>query len=226
MEEYAIIVAGGSGIRMQSKTPKQFLLLAGKPILMHTVQAFIRYSSQLKIILVLPQSAQAIWETLCEDHKFKYPIEIVAGGKTRTASVMNGLKAIKNHESLVAIHDGVRPLVQPEIIGASYKLAQIHGCAIATTRLKESIRLVDKDVTKSIDRSKFRSIQTPQTFKTNLIIKAYDNLDNDREFTDDASVAEQDGLKISLFEGSYENIKITTEEDLLFAEAILQKIRR
>lgn len=220
MEEYAIIVAGGSGTRMQSNTPKQYLLLAGKPVLMHTIEAFIQYSQQVKIILVLPESTQGYWNNLCTTHEFSHPIEIVNGGSTRSESVINGLSAIKNHESLVAIHDGVRPLVEPEIIGASYKLAQIHGSAIAATKLKESLRMVDEGASQSIDRAKYRSVQTPQTFKTTLIKAAYANLKSDLEFTDDASVAEKDGLKITLFDGSYENIKITTTEDLLFAESI------
>ena len=223
MEEYAIIVAGGSGTRMQSKTPKQFLLLAGKPVLMHTIEAFLRYSQQVKIILVLPASSHDLWKNLCKIHEFPYQIRIVKGGSTRTDSVMNGLKVINDHKSLVAIHDGVRPLVGSELIKSSYRIAQIHGSAIAATQLKESLRSINKGVSKSIDRTKFRSIQTPQTFKTSLIKDAYEKLENDVEFTDDASVAEANGLKIRLFEGSYENIKITTTEDLLFAEAILAK---
>lgn len=221
MKEYAIIVAGGNGSRMQSKTPKQFLLLSNKPVLMHTVEAFQTYSKDLSIILVLPAESISTWNKLCKKHNFTIPVTTVKGGNTRSQSVKNGLSAIKTNESLVAIHDGVRPLIRPEIINASFRLAQIHGCAVASTRLKESLRLVDKDMTKSIDRSKYRSIQTPQTFQTKLIKSAYSTLKDSDEFTDDASVAEKSGLKISLFEGSYENIKITTKEDLLFAEALL-----
>ena len=223
MKEYAIIVAGGSGSRMQSEIPKQFLLLAGKPILMHTINAFIHYSKNLSIILVLPDFAIDQWTQLCIKYKFNYPLKIVTGGKTRFQSVKNGLDAIHENESLVAIHDGVRPLIRKEIIGASYRLAQIHGCAIAATRLKESLRIVDKDQTRSIDRSQYRSIQTPQTFQTELIKAAYADCEDSTELTDDASVAEKNGLKISLFEGSYENIKITTQEDLLFVEALLRE---
>lgn len=222
MKEYALIVAGGSGSRMQSNMPKQFLLLAGKPILMHTIEAFKRYSDHLTIIVVLPGTTMKLWEDLCLKYDFRHSFNLVVGGSTRTESVKNGLSVIKDSDSLVAIHDGVRPMVQPEIISASYRLAQVHGCAVAATRLKESLRLVDKDKTTSIDRSKYRSIQTPQTFKTSLIKEAYSNVKGDTDFTDDASVAEQSGLSISLFEGSYENIKITTPEDLLFAEALLR----
>lgn len=221
MKEYAIIVAGGNGSRMQSKTPKQFLLLSNKPVLMHTLEVFQTYSKDLSIILVLPAESISTWNKLCKKYNFTIPVTTVKGGNTRSQSVKNGLNAIKTDESLVAIHDGVRPLIRPEIINASFRLAQIHGCAVASTRLKESLRLVDKDMTKSIDRSKYRSIQTPQTFQTKLIKSAYSTLKDSDEFTDDASVAEKSGLKISLFEGSYENIKITTKEDLLFAEALL-----
>ena len=223
MKEYALIVAGGSGSRMKTSIPKQFLLLNGKPILMHTINAFHSYSENISIILVLPEHELENWEKLCKKHNFKLTLSVVKGGIARTQSVKNGLDNIDDGDTLVAIHDGVRPLVRPEIINASFRLAQIHGCAIASTRLKESLRLVDKDNTKSIDRSRYRSIQTPQTFQTKLIKSAYDQISGGAEFTDDASVAEKSGLKISLFEGSYENIKITTPEDLLFAEAILKK---
>ena len=221
MKEYAIIVAGGSGSRMQSETPKQFLLLAGRPVLMHTIEAFKSYSSKLTIVLVLPEATMQLWEDLCRQYEFRHNFKLVAGGSTRTASVKNGLDVIEARDSLVAIHDGVRPLVRPEIISASFRLAQVHGCAVAATRLKESLRQVDKDKTQAIDRSKYRSIQTPQTFRTSLIKQAYSSLKDDNDFTDDASVAEKNGMNISLFEGSYENIKITTPEDLLFAEALL-----
>ena len=165
--------------------------------------------------------AMQLWEDLCRQYEFRHNFKLVAGGSTRTASVKNGLDVIEARDSLVAIHDGVRPLVRPEIISASFRLAQVHGCAVAATRLKESLRQVDKDKTRAIDRSKYRSIQTPQTFRTSLIKQAYSSLKDDNDFTDDASVAEKNGMNISLFEGSYENIKITTPEDLLFAEALL-----
>lgn len=223
MKEYAIIVAGGSGSRMHSKTPKQFLILGDKPILMHTIEAFRKYSSDLQLILVLPESEISTWQNLCQIHGFNISIKIAKGGKTRFQSVKNGLELINEDQSLVAIHDGVRPLVVNEIINASFRLAQLHGCAVASTRLKESLRLIDKDNTRAIDRSDYRSIQTPQTFQTQLIKDAYANSEDNIVFTDDASVAERNGIKISLFEGSYENVKITTREDLLFAEAILSK---
>ena len=226
MKEYAIIVAGGSGARMQSEMPKQFLPLDGKPILMRTVEAFLNYSQHISIILVLPSSEISRWKEICNDFQLSISISLAEGGESRTQSVKNGLAKIDIDESLVAIHDGVRPLIHPELICNSFKLAQIHGCAIASTELKESLRKVDNDFTIATDRAKYRSIQTPQTFQTKLIKAAYKKFDELSGFTDDASVAEKFGQKILLFEGSYENIKITTPEDLLFAEAILKSRKK
>ena len=222
MKEYAIIVAGGSGSRMQNDTPKQFLLLNGKPILLHTVEAFFNYSIDISIILVLPSTELPRWVEIYNKFHVNFPVKIVKGGKSRFQSVKNGLSNIPIDDSLVAIHDGVRPLIHPEIILKSFKLAQTNGCSIASTPLKESLRIVEKDNSKATDRAKYRSIQTPQTFQTQLIKSAYNKFDDSAEFTDDASVAEKNGQKILLFDGSYENIKITTPDDLLFAEAILK----
>ncbi|HZY81671.1 MAG TPA: 2-C-methyl-D-erythritol 4-phosphate cytidylyltransferase [Cyclobacteriaceae bacterium] len=218
--EYAIIVAGGKGTRIKSPTPKQFLELNGLPILIHTLKAFIRYSSQIKIILVLPEDDFAVWEALSKKYNFTYPVTLQAGGETRFQSVKRGLQKIET-DGLVAIHDGVRPLISEDIIGASFRLAAVHKSAVAAVRLKESIRMTDQDNTKAMDRSRFRLIQTPQTFDVSLIKKAYETKD-DPSLTDDASVAERAGHVISLFEGSYENIKITTPEDLVVAAALLQ----
>jgi 2-C-methyl-D-erythritol 4-phosphate cytidylyltransferase len=217
--EYAIIVAGGKGTRMQSKTPKQFMLLSGLPILMHTIQAFFRYSPDITLILVLPEDDFPLWEALCDRHAFHPPLLLRKGGDSRFQSVKNGLEAIEG-DGLVAIHDGVRPLVSEDIIGASFHLAAIHKSAVASVRLKESIRMTDQDTTRALDRSKFRLIQTPQTFEVELLKKAYQQKE-EATFTDDASVVERLGWKISLFEGSYDNLKITTPEDLWVAEALL-----
>lgn len=225
MKEYAIIVAGGSGSRMNSSVPKQFMLLAGQPILMHTIAAFRQYSDLVSIILVLPGDQIEEWKRLCNEYAFGIKLQIVPGGPTRFHSVKNGLFLIEDHDSLVAIHDGVRPLVSPEIINNSFRMAYEHGTAIASTPLKESLRRIGKDDSAVVDRSKYRLIQTPQTFRTNLIIEAFGCFEEDEGFTDDASVAERHGVKIHLFEGSYENIKITTPEDLVVAEALLQKKR-
>jgi len=219
-KEYAVIVAGGVGTRMNSQVPKQFIPIHGVPILMHTIRAFFDYSSGLSIVVVLPEKLHTDWFRLCEAYHFNIPLTLVNGGNTRFQSVKNGLDAI-GQDGLVAIHDGVRPLVDKAIIGASFQLAALHACAVAAVRLKESIRITDKDQTRTVDRSKFRLIQTPQTFQIPIIKKAYDQAENP-SFTDDASVAEKAGYRVSLFEGSYRNIKITTPEDLLIAEALLK----
>jgi len=218
-QEYALIVAGGKGTRIKSKLPKQFLELAGKPVLIHTLEAFLRYSDSIKLVLVLPEDDMATWSGIVKKYSFQYPLIVQAGGETRFQSVQKGLSCIEG-EGLVAIHDGVRPLVSEDIIAASFRLAAVHRSAVAAVRLKESIRMTDQDNTKSMDRSKFRIIQTPQTFDLGLIKQAY-QIKEDASLTDDASVAEKSGHTISLFEGSYENIKITTPEDLAVAEALL-----
>lgn len=222
-KEYAIIVAGGKGTRINSKLPKQFIGLNGKPILLHTLEAFFNYSKDLTIVLVLPENEFGIWETIQKEFKINRPLILQKGGDTRFQSVKNGLEKIEG-EGLVAIHDGVRPLVSTDLIGASFRLAAVHGSAIASVRLKESIRETDQDTTKAVDRSRYRLIQTPQTFDLQLIKKAY-QMKEDPSLTDDASVAEHAGHKISLFEGSYENIKVTTPEDLVVAEALLKSRR-
>jgi 2-C-methyl-D-erythritol 4-phosphate cytidylyltransferase len=218
--EHALIVAGGKGKRIKSSLPKQFIELNGKPILLHTIEAFIRYSPTINIVLVLPEDDFEVWKSICQKFNLTYPIILQKGGETRFQSVKNGLNKIEG-EGLVAIHDGVRPLVSEDIIGASFRLAAVHQSAVAAVRLKESIRMTDQDNTKAVDRSKFRLIQTPQTFDLQLIKKAYE-IKEDASLTDDASVAERAGHIISLFEGSYENIKITTQEDLIVARALME----
>ncbi|MBX2898209.1 MAG: 2-C-methyl-D-erythritol 4-phosphate cytidylyltransferase [Cyclobacteriaceae bacterium] len=219
-KEYALIVAGGKGTRIKSKVPKQFLELHGKPVLLHTLETFYRYSDSITVVLVLPEDDFAVWADICKKYNFTKPVILQGGGETRFQSVKNGLSKIEG-PGLVAIHDGVRPLVSEDIIGASFRLAAVHQSAVAAVRLKESIRITDQDNTKAVDRSRFRLIQTPQTFSIDLIKHAY-QLKEDATMTDDASVVERLGHTISLFEGSYENIKITTPEDLIVAEALLK----
>ncbi|MDH5476690.1 MAG: 2-C-methyl-D-erythritol 4-phosphate cytidylyltransferase [Cyclobacteriaceae bacterium] len=221
MKKYAVIVAGGKGKRMGSTTPKQYLLLDGYPILMHTLYKFYTYDSTINLILVLPKSDFDLWNTLCEEHDFDIPLQLTFGGDTRFQSVKNGLDLI-NTEGLVAIHDGVRPLVDNTIIDASFKVALQHKNAITAIPLKDSIRKIDGDKNFAEDRSNYQSIQTPQTFECALIKKAY-TTEEQLHFTDDASVAEFAGHKIHLIEGSYKNIKITTTEDLKIAEVLFLK---
>ena len=220
VNEFVIVVAGGKGTRIKSVLPKQFIEVGGLPVLMHTLNAFYRYSDKIKLILVLPADDFELWRSLCDKYDYQKPYTLTAGGETRFQSVRNGLKQI-DQDGLVAIHDGVRPLVSEDLIGASFRIAAVHQSAVAAVRLKESIRITDQDNTKAMDRSKFRLIQTPQTFQVELIKKAYETKE-DPTLTDDASVAERSGLRISLFEGSYDNLKITTAEDLVIAEALLR----
>jgi 2-C-methyl-D-erythritol 4-phosphate cytidylyltransferase len=224
LPEYALIVAGGKGTRITSNIPKQFIELNGLPILIHTINAFFRYSEKITIILVLPSADFETWNSIVKKYHFHKPVILQHGGLTRFQSVKKGLQKIEQ-DSIVAIHDGVRPLVSEELIATSFQLAAQQKSAVASVRLKESLRITDLEQSKSLDRSKFRLIQTPQTFQTALIKKAYE-IAEDESLTDDASVAERAGYSINLFEGSYRNIKITTDEDLILAEALLKNSNR
>lgn len=219
-KEYAVIVAGGKGTRLKSSVPKQFLELCGKPILLHTIEAFYNYSKDLTIILVLPADDMEIWHRIVKQFSFNIPVILQQGGLSRFQSVKRGLEKIGD-DGLVAIHDGVRPLVSREIIHASFQLAAMQGSAVAAVTLKESIRMIDQDKSTALDRSQYRLIQTPQTFDVSLIKSAY-KITEDATLTDDASVAERAGHRIALFEGSYENIKVTTPEDLVVAEGLIR----
>jgi 2-C-methyl-D-erythritol 4-phosphate cytidylyltransferase len=223
MQKYAVIVAGGSGSRMQTDVPKQFISVGELPVLMHTLNRFAQSVPNLQIILVLPQAHFDTWAQLCQQYKFTTPHQLIEGGNTRFASVKNGLAAIPNNEGLVAIHDGVRPFVATRAIQESFAVAQAKGNAIVAVNLKDSIRYVEENQpSKAMERSKFMLIQTPQTFQVAQIKAAYNVPYNDT-FTDDASVAEAFGQQITLIEGNYENIKITTPEDLLVASVFVQQ---
>ncbi|QHT70090.1 2-C-methyl-D-erythritol 4-phosphate cytidylyltransferase [Rhodocytophaga rosea] len=219
---YAIIVAGGSGSRMQTFLPKQFIKIGSKPVLMHTIERFHQYSPQLHIILVLPSQEIQTWEELCDQYNFTIPVQTVAGGPTRFHSVQNGLSAISAEEGLVAVHDGVRPFVSIETISQSFAVAKEKGCAITMVPLKDSIRRIDPTGNNfSEDRRAFCLVQTPQTFRLSILRQSFAQATDSSRFTDDASVAEAAGYAISLIEGSYRNIKITTPEDLIWAEAVI-----
>ncbi len=222
--KYALIVAGGSGSRMSSDIPKQFLEIAGLPILMHTIRRFYEYSPTVKIIVVLPADQLIAWENLREKHQFQIPLQSVIGGKTRFQSVKNGLASIEDEEGEVAIHDGVRPLVSVEVIKKSFETARERGSAVAAVALKDSIRRVVSDYsTQSVNRSHFRLVQTPQTFQINLIKAAFQQPESEN-FTDDATVLESAGGVICLIAGDYLNIKITTKDDLSWAEFYIREI--
>lgn len=226
MKEYALIVAGGKGTRFGSPVAKQFLMLDNKPVLLHTIEAFYKYSSAIQVVLVLPKDDFETWKEIARHCTFENSVTLQEGGVTRFQSVKKGLEKISG-EGLVAIHDGVRPLVGTDIIQRSFQLAAVHQSAVASVPLKESLRMQRagvgsrKEETVAVDRSQYRLIQTPQTFQVNLIREAY-TIQEEDALTDDASVLEKAGFPVFLFEGSYSNIKITTPEDLVVAEALLR----
>ena len=222
-KNYAIIVAGGSGTRMGGTVPKQFLLLKGRPVLMHTIGAFYNSGARPQIIVVLHPDFHDFWEGLCKTHSFNIPHLVVNGGQTRFNSVKGGLDSIKNGEdSLIAVHDAVRPLTSEQIINTSYKYAAEHGNAITAVKSRDSVRQLKNGVSESLTRENIYLVQTPQTFQSSQIKKAYLQ-PYSTEFTDDASVAEAAGFKVHLMEGSYNNIKITFPEDIAIAELLLER---
>lgn len=221
MIQYALIVAGGSGSRMQSDIPKQFITIGNKPTLLHTLEAFHRYNPQMQIILVLPAEQIAHWKEARKTYNCQVPHAIVEGGNSRFQSVKNGLILVPP-EAMVAIHDGVRPFVSQDTIKKGFATAAESGSAITSVPLKESIRRITAEGNKAENRNEFCLIQTPQTFHAQLIKEAYRQPEREH-FTDCASVAEAAGNRVTLISGSYENIKITTPEDLLLAETLLKR---
>lgn len=217
MKKYAIIVAGGSGSRMRSNLPKQFIEIGGLPVLMHTLIRFKEAFADIDLILVLPESQFDFWEELCQKHHFTVTHQLVKGGNSRFQSGKNGLSVIET-DGIVAVHDGVRPFVSIDIIRESFEVAKAKGTAVVSVASKDSVRVNGQ----AIDRQTVRLIQTPQTFQVSIIKKAFET-EELSTFTDDASVVEFAGFDINLIAGSYENIKITTPEDLEWAEIILKR---
>lgn len=222
MNKYVIIVAGGVGSRMESVLPKQFVEINGKPILMHTIQAFYNYCKSIKFIIVLPKNQHEYWEKLKTKHNFDIPHHLAEGGSERFYSVKNGLQFVQTN-SLVAIHDGVRPLVNKQTISQCFAIAEKKGSAIPTIPASVSLRRVKNGESKSVNRSEYVEVQTPQVFKKEWIIKAY-NQNFTNIFTDDASVVEKYGYPITLVQGNTENIKITYPIDLKIAEILLHNL--
>ena len=221
IQRYAIIVAGGSGIRMGTDVPKQFLRLKDKPILMHTILRFHQFDSSIQIIVVLPNTENKRWQELCREYNFTISHKLVNGGETRYHSVKNALSCI-TVKSLVAIHDGVRPLVNIDTIKNCFDTARKTGASIPVIECFESIRKIENsDKSISVDRSLYRMVQTPQVFNSEVLVNAYKQAYSPL-FTDDASVVEGSGHTISLVEGNRENIKITTPLDLSIAEVLFQ----
>lgn len=223
MKKFAIIVAGGSGSRMGAAIPKQYLEVGGQPILMHTLSVFHRTDESIELILVIPESDFLLWEELCDKFGFSVPHRLVKGGNSRFQSVKNGLDSISDIQGLVAIHDGVRPFVNPKVIEESFEMAEQMGSAIAVVSLKDSIRkLTDEGKSFFQERQYFRLVQTPQTFQLEKIKKAFEVLEL-YHFTDDATVYEHQGWQVFLIPGNPENIKITTPEDMDYASYLFQR---
>jgi 2-C-methyl-D-erythritol 4-phosphate cytidylyltransferase len=218
-QKTVVIVAGGQGTRMNSETPKQFLLLNERPVLVHTIDRFIQFDTKIKIILVLPNSHIHLWEEMAVEYRISHLIEVAEGGETRYQSVQNGLALVKDG-GVVGIHDGVRPLVSTETLERCYDIAFYNGNAIPSLPVDETLRKVEGEDSKWVDRSMYQTVQTPQCFKVEVIEKAYDQ-PYKKSFTDDASVVESAGVKINLVDGNKENIKITRPEDLRLAEMLI-----
>ena len=217
-----LIVAGGRGTRMGGSQPKQFLQLAGRPVLMHTLEAFDRWDASARLIVVLPEDQIDTWKRLCEAYVFGRIHRVVAGGETRFHSVRNGLGAVASN-GLIAVHDGVRPLVAPSVIAACFAAAADGGAAVPVVPVVESVREVDADGgSRPVDRTRFRVVQTPQVFRADVLRAAY-CLPYDPRFTDDASVVEASGVAVHLVPGNRENIKLTTPMDVLLAEQLMRR---
>lgn len=227
---------------MKSAMPKQFLLLDGRPVLMHAVERFSTFDPAIRIILVLPAEHHSLWRQLCAQHSFAVSHSVVAGGEERFHSVKAGLecvipeigrateapgrvKAEDSSEVLIAIHDGVRPLVSHDTIWRCFSDAEEFGNAVPFIEPADSVRMLEADDSRPVRRSEVRLIQTPQVFRGSVIIKAYER-NFDHSFTDDATVAEADGVKIHLTHGNRENLKITTPEDLAVASTLAAMLRQ
>jgi len=220
MKYYAVIVAGGSGNRMQTETPKQFLLLKNLPVLMHTIKAFALSNTQPKIIVVLHTDQHKHWERLCQEFNFNIPHNVVAGGTERFFSVKNAILSIEE-ESFVAIHDAVRPLVSTELIDNCFRQAELQGNVIAAVKASDSIRMLKNNQTSALKRDEIYLVQTPQTFSLEILREDYEQ-GFENYFTDDASVVESKGYNINIIEGERNNIKITYPIDLELAELLLK----
>ena len=224
MKNCCIIVAGGNGSRMGTELPKQFLLVGGIPVLMHTIRNFYDFDPSLQLILVLPETEIIYWNDLCNQYHFAVSHQVIAGGDTRFQSVKSGLSLALDCD-LIAVHDGVRPLVSHETLARCFKCADENGTAIPVLPANESLREGSMNESVPVDRSRFYLVQTPQVFEASILKNSY-NQTYIPEFTDDASVVEHTGTSVRLVFGNRENIKITFPEDLMIAEMFLRRNAR
>jgi len=217
---YAVIVAGGTGSRMGGSIAKQFLDLGGKPVILHAVEAFLSLSFPVEIILVLPSSYREYWKDMCAERNLTFSHILVSGGITRFHSVKNALKYVSK-DAVVAIHDGVRPFVSKDFLESLYELAEEKEAVVPVIKGVDSMRMLTGDgKSVFVNRDKYVTVQTPQVFKSDIILDAYKQAYSPL-FTDDASVVESTGRGVFLTEGNAYNIKITKPEDLVLAQAIL-----
>ena len=218
--DYVIIVAGGKGLRMGSDIPKQFLPIGGKPVLMRTLERFREYSTELQIILVLPENQQDYWLQLCQQYHFGVKYQLANGGQTRFHSVQNGLALVPDDaDGVVGVHDGVRPFPSIDVIKNCYEAARTAKAVIPVIPVVETVRHLEGEGSVTVPRGDYRLVQTPQAFDIQLL-KAANRQPYHDGFTDDASVVESYGHSITLVEGNRENIKITTPYDIVVAEAL------
>ncbi|HMT74576.1 MAG TPA: 2-C-methyl-D-erythritol 4-phosphate cytidylyltransferase [Chitinophagaceae bacterium] len=222
MKKYAVIVAGGSGIRMGGNLPKQFMMLKGKPLLYYTLKAFLDSYSDMQVILVLPADYTDMGQEIIDAWFDKNRVQITAGGDTRFQSVKNGLSLVEEEDAIIFVHDGVRCLLSQGLIERCFNQALSTGTAIPAITSKDSIRLLTDEGNEAFDRNKVMLVQTPQTFHSKILIPAF-QIDYKDKFTDEATVVEAYGMKVSLVEGEERNIKITCPVDLLLAEQLLEE---
>lgn len=219
MKRYAVIVAGGKGLRMGIDIPKQFLVLCGKPVLQWSIEAFYTYDATIDIIVVLPVAQISYWKRLCEEYHCTISHRIVEGGKERFNSVQNGLQCIEG-SGVVAVHDGVRPLISQRMLADGFKMAEEQGSAVPYVDSVDSLRVIDSDGTRTLDRSKIKRIQTPQIFSVQELQTVMHREYQD-SFTDEASVWELSGRDLSFYMGDEFNIKITKPLDLQIAQTVI-----
>jgi len=226
-KKYLVVTAGGSGTRMGAAVPKQFLTLDGVPILRRSIEAFLRAIPDIQVITVLPEAHIGYWRQYCLKENFICPQRLVKGGFTRFHSVKNALKYVPDN-AIVAVHDGVRPLITPEKIKELFSMAQNAPAVIPVMPVTDTLKVLDKkdgvlvSAGESIDRSRIYGAQTPQIFQADKLKAAY-TLQFDTLFTDDASVAQRYGIPLTFAQGERFNLKITTPEDLVLAKAILNQ---
>ena len=221
MEKYAIIVAAGAGTRMGATVPKQFILVNNKPVLYYSIQAFLNAFADIQVILVLPVDYTDMGQEIIDAYFDNEKIRITAGGDTRFQSVKNGLQLVEG-DSIIFVHDGVRCLLTENLIHRCYANAFETGTAIPVIASNDSVRIINEEGNDSIDRNKVMLVQTPQTFHSKILLPAF-NIDYKEKFTDEATVVEAFGLKVTLVEGEENNIKITRPMDLLLAEKIINE---